>query len=69
MLMILLSLKYAVSILEKTLDLLRTWNRWVMMTSQPWTPPKYEMVRDDVKQNYMPEGTAWVDFVTVIVQS
>ena len=35
MLMILLSLKYAVSILEKTLDLLRTWNRWVMMTSQP----------------------------------
>lgn len=25
--------------------------------------PKYEMVRDDVKQK-MPEGTAWVDFVT-----
>ena len=25
--------------------------------------PKYEMVRDDVKQK-MPEETAWVDFVT-----
>ena len=25
--------------------------------------PKYEMVRDNVKQK-MPEGSAWVDFVT-----
>ena len=25
--------------------------------------PKYEIVRDDVKQK-MPEGSAWVDFVT-----
>ena len=29
----------------------------------PLNYPKYEMVRDDVKQK-MPEETAWVDFVT-----
>ena len=29
----------------------------------PLNSPKYEMVRDDVKQK-MPEETAWVDFVT-----
>ena len=28
----------------------------------PLNSPKYEMVRDDVKEK-MPEGTAWVDFV------
>ena len=26
--------------------------------------PKYEIVRDDVKQK-MPEGSAWVDFVDI----
>ena len=26
--------------------------------------PKYEMVKDDVKQNLMPKGTAWDYFVT-----
>ena len=29
----------------------------------PLNSPKYEMVRDDVKQK-MPEGIAWVNFVT-----
>ena len=29
----------------------------------PLNSPKYEMVRDEAKQK-MPEGTAWVDFVT-----
>ena len=34
-----------------------------MITFHPLNYPKYEMVRDDVKQK-MPEETAWVDFVT-----
>lgn len=29
---------------------------------------KYEMVKDDVKQEML-KGTSWVDFVTFIVQS
>ena len=29
----------------------------------PLNSPKYEMVRDDVKQKML-EGIAWVDFVT-----
>ena len=29
----------------------------------PLNSPKYEMVRDEAKQK-IPEGTAWVDFVT-----
>ena len=43
------------------------WNRWVMMTFH-CSCPQVKDGQDDVKQK-IPEGTAQVDFVTLIIQS
>ena len=41
---------------KKTLDLLKTWNRWVMMTSQPWTLPSMKWLRVTSNRTKCPKG-------------